>query len=170
MTTPNLTAEQAKALFDYDPKTGELRNRISRHRRAKAGELAGSRKRDGYLRVKVEYRDYLVHRIAWLLTYGVWPTLEIDHINCVRDDNRIANLREATCSENRCNRGAQADNTTGFKGVTWDKARGKLKAHIKIHGAITNLGRFSTAEAAAEAYNRAATATHGPFANLGTAA
>lgn len=85
---------------------------------------------------------------------------------------RLANAVD-TLEDNEANLAAlqaKADNTTGFKGVTWDKARGKFKAHIKIHGAITNLGRFSTAEAAAEAYNRAATATHGPFANLGTAA
>jgi hypothetical protein len=88
-------------------------------------------------------------------------------VNGVRTDNRLANLREATQSENLYNRGAQTNNTTGFKGVCWDKHHRKYKAQIMVQGKKINLGHFAAPEAAYASYQSAAHANHGAFANPG---
>jgi hypothetical protein len=159
--------EQANELFVYDPETGELRNRVDRGYQAKAGTLAGGRRGEGYSYVEIRGKGYLIHRVAWLLTHGVWPAAQIDHVNGVRTDNRLANLREATQSENLYNRGAQTNNTTGFKGVCWDKHHRKYKAQIMVQGKKINLGHFAAPEAAYASYQSAAHANHGAFANPG---
>lgn len=82
------------------------------------------------------------------MTTGDWPTDQIDHINGDKGDNRIANLREATNAENNRNTGAGQANTSGFKGVCWDKAKGKWRAQIEIDGRGAHLGYFTTPEAA----------------------
>ena len=157
----------ANELFVYDPETGELRNRVDRSSRAQAGTLAGWRDAGGYFSVLVRGKYYRVHRVAWLMTHGVWPAAQIDHVNGVRDDNRMANLRESTNSENLCNRGSTVNNRTGFKGVCWDKNSRKYKAQIMVRGNFTYLGLFTTPEAAHAAYQSAAYANHGTFANPG---
>lgn len=170
MATPELTAERARALFEYDPETGELRNRISRNPNARAGSRVGCPHSKGYLVVGVSKKNYKLHRLAWLLTYGHWPKAEIDHINGVRDDNRLLNLREANDLENSHNAKLRTDNLSGFKGVRWEKRYNTFAARIRVNGTRTYLGSFRTAEAAAEAYRAAATALHGAFANFGTEA
>ena len=162
-----MTYEQVNELFVYDPETGELRNRVDRGYQAKAGTLAGCRKGEGYFYVKVRGKEYLIHRVAWLLTHGVWPAAQIDHVNGVRDDNRMANLRESTNAENGRNRGAQTNNSTGFKGVNWDKNSRKYKAQIRVQGKNTHLGLFTSPKEAHAAYQSAAYANHGAFANPG---
>jgi hypothetical protein len=157
----------ANELFVYDPETGELRNRVDRGGLAKAGALAGYRRPDGYVSVAVKGKRYPAHRVAWLMTHGVWPAAQIDHVNGVRDDNRMANLRESTNSENLCNRGSTVNNRTGFKGVCWDKNSRKYKAQIMVRGKITYLGLFTTPEAAHAAYQSAVYDFHGAFANPG---
>ena len=162
-----MNCEQANELFVYDPETGELRNRVDRGYQAKAGTLAGCRKGEGYFYVKVRGKEYLIHRVAWLLTHGVWPAAQIDHVNGVRDDNRRANLREATKSENLCNRGSQVNNSTGFKGVSWDKNSRKYRAQIMVRRKQIYLGLFDTPEEAHAAYQSAVYDFHGAFANPG---
>jgi hypothetical protein len=157
----------ANELFVYDPETGELRNRVDRNGRARSGALAGYRRADGYVNVAVKGKRYQVHRVAWLMTHGAWPAAQIDHVNGVRDDNRLINLREATAAENGRNRGATAGNRTGFKGVYWHKIGRKYVAKIKFRGKSTYLGLFTTPEAAHAAYQSAAYANHGAFANPG---
>jgi hypothetical protein len=159
--------EQANELFVYDPETGELRNRVDRNSRARSGALAGYRRADGYVNVAVKGKRYQVHRVAWLMTHGVWPAADIDHVNGVRDDNRLINLREATRSENCRNRGATVNNRTGFKGVCWHKRCRKYQARIKVRGKDTYLGLFDTPEAAHAAYQSAVYDFHGAFANPG---
>lgn len=98
--------------------------------------------------------------------YGMWPDRLVDHINGNRQDNRIANLRLATTSENLCNRGKPRNNTSGFKGVSWNTKFQIWQATIKFNGRNKNLGRFASREKAAEAYSKAALQYHGDFANL----
>lgn len=94
---PELTAERARELLDYDPETGLLTWRCQRGNFPQ-GMVAGCLKPHGYIDIQVEARKHKAHRLAWLLTHGIWPTRDIDHINGHRADNRMVNLREVTRS------------------------------------------------------------------------
>lgn len=91
-----------------------------------------------------------------------------DHISGDSLDNRMANLRVATTSENLRNRGIPADNKSGAKGVSWKQSAKKWWARITVNGKMKDLGCYDTVEEAAGAYNRAAPEVHGKFYNTGT--
>jgi hypothetical protein len=121
----------AKELFDYNPETGVLTWRVGRGSRTKIGGVAGSINGRGYRIVGAKKKYYQAHRVAWLLSTGEWPKNGIDHINGVPDDNRFANLREATQGENQQNK--KAASNTGVTGVHLDK-RGYYQAQLKVNG------------------------------------
>lgn len=164
MSTDPITAEEARQLFHYNPETGELTWKVSLSTRAPVGHIVRSKDGAGYYRVGVRGKKYKAHRIAWLMTYGQWPKGQIDHINGIRMDNRLCNLREASNAENQRNRAAQRNNTSGFKGVYWDKSRSKWLAKIDVGGERHHLGRYKTPEEAHAAYCKAAEEFHGEFA------
>lgn len=110
---------------------------------------------------------YCLHRVAWAFFHGTWPISEIDHINGDKTDNRIANLREATHVENEWNDGKQKNNTSGRKGVSFEKATGRWRANIGVNGKCISIGRFDTIEDAYEAYCEAGRRLHGEFFNPG---
>ena len=156
-----LTQERLKELLDYDPETGVFTwKSIVFGSHMKVGSVAGSMYSNGYLRIKINGKDYRAHRLAWLYMYGCWPTNQIDHINRVRDDNRIANLREATNKENQWNRGKQKSSTSGFTGVSWHKKSGKWQSRIAVNKKVIQLGVFNTPEEAHAAYVRAKAEHH----------
>jgi hypothetical protein len=134
--------------LSYDPETG-LFTRLKPWGSKKAGQLTGRLTWDGYRRISVGGRDYAAHRIAWLVVYGVAPSDEIDHINGNRDDNRIANLRVVTRSENCRNRRLRSDNTHGVPGVYFHAATNRWCAQSCHGGKNKNLGSFRTFEEAA---------------------
>lgn len=120
----------------------------------------------GYARTNV-WRDgkkVSAPRMHRLLFPDVDTKLHIDHINGDGLDNRRDNLRISSCSQNLMNRGPQNNNSSGYKGVIYDKSRSKWRAEICVDKKRKYLGRFETAEAAACAYNLAATKYHGEFA------
>lgn len=102
--------------------------------------------------------------MAWAFTSGDWPALHIDHINGVKSDNRIANLREATPTQNNANLISNARNTTGFKGVS--RQCGRYVAMISKDNKDFVLGRFDSPTLAAMAYDNKAKELFGEFANL----
>lgn len=104
------------------------------------------------------------HRVAWALATGAWPEDEIDHINGVRSDNRLVNLRPATRSQNRANIDKSWSNKSGYKGVRLDARSGKWRAQITKDGISTFLGTFDSPEDANSAYVSAAIASYGEFA------
>lgn len=89
-----------------------------------------------------------------------------DHVNGNKLDNRRLNLRLCSPSENQKNQKKNKANTSGFKGVSWDKERKKWAAYINANGRLYHLGRFSIKRVAAEAYDKAAKKLHGEFARL----
>lgn len=93
---------------------------------------------------------------------------EIDHVNRVRDDNRIENLRECRShGENMWNVSVQTrDKSSKYRGVCWDRNRKKWMSYLKIKGVVKHIGRFSTENEAAEMYNKSAKKYYGEFANL----
>lgn len=165
-----LTIERLKALLWYDPETGIFTFRIGTKGYA-AGSVAGvickssHTKGGGYRKICINRRDYLAHRLAWFYHYGRWPS-RLDHRDTDRDNNRIANLREANTSQNGANRTKQCNNTSGFKGVTYHTKAGKWMAQISANGSPNYLGLFDTREAAHAAYRSAAARLHQEFARV----
>lgn len=121
---------------------------------------------NGYKHGAIFGELHRAHRIIWMMVNGRDPKVHIDHINGDKADNRIANLREATTSENKFNIGLRSDNMSGFKGVSWIRRRSNWQSEIAASGKRRNLGYFSTAEEAARAYDAAAKEMHGHFAWL----
>ena len=157
-----LTQERLKEQLHYDEATGIFTWRLARQG-VRSGSVAGTVRPNGYIAIKIDRRLYLAHRLAWFYVYGEFPPADIDHINCMKSDNRIVNLRLATSSENQMNVQIQSNNTSGFKGVTWHKKRGKWQAQSKLNGKYRFLGYFPSAEAASEAYQAFAKRHHGEF-------
>lgn len=173
-----LTAEYVRECLLYFPSTGNFRWRErprehfvsnrgwaiwnSRH----AGKLAGGTTcKAGYRQIAIAKRNYYAHRLAYLYMTGEWPNCQIDHRGG-RDDNRWSQIRPASASENRCNQGVSARNTTGFKGVSHYRARNKFVAAIQKNGKVYHLGYFDNAEEAYAAYCRSAKKHHGEFARV----
>ena len=93
-------------------------------------------------------------------------SLKTDHRNGNGLDNRRRNLRTCTNAENGQNQRKHCDNTSGFKGVSFDKSRCLWAARVRVAGVDRHLGRFATAIAAARAYDAAAARFHGSVAKL----
>jgi hypothetical protein len=148
--------------LSYSPETGEFRWMVAkRGGNCIVGGLAGSFKsKRNAVYVMVNKRMFLAHRLAWLVTYGVWPEKTIDHINGDGRDNRIANLRLADSSEQKMNGGWRTDNTSGYRGVTFDKRRMKWKAQIKMRGKHHNIGHYDSPLEAHAAYAAAKSRLH----------
>jgi hypothetical protein len=135
----------------YDPESGRMRWLSSRGRCA-AGDNAGTRRRNGYLSIFFAGRRYYAHRLAVLLMTGEWPCGVVDHINGNRSDNRWANLRVVSQSENMENRrGAQVNSQTGLLGAS-RHAGGRFIAQATRGGKKLYLGLHDTAERAHRAY------------------
>lgn len=165
----HLTQKELKKFLSYDPETGDFRWKVMRTRRWKVGMIAGTVcKKRGYRRIGLKptgaTRVIIVraHRIAWLYVYGEWPFSDIDHINRNGCDNRIANLRLATKTQNMGNRKRNANNSSGYKGVY--KHRNKWAACIRQNGKTISLGTFNTPQEAHAAYVAAAKKIFGEFA------
>lgn len=142
-STTNSAAERARELLGYDPETGVLVWLVDRPGGKRAGMEAGSKNAPrGYRSVGIDGKLYLAHRLAWLLTHGVWPADEIDHINRDGLDNRLRNLRQAIHGENVLNKSMRSDNTSGVSGVSQHKRTGKWQAQIAFSGRLHYLGLF----------------------------
>ncbi len=158
-----LTQQRLKEIVSYDPDTGKFTWLECKYR-SKVGTVAGSETGPGYWSVCILNTRYRAHRLAWFYTFGVWPNGEIDHIDRNGMNNRIANLREVTKSENHQNTNLRSNNTSGFKGVSMNA--GKWQVNIHVRGKNFGLGRFAHLEDAAAAYAAGAAKyhTHNPAA------
>lgn len=161
MTKP--TAERISDLFHYDLNTGHFRRKttIGNAPSQRAGYLAGSTNSKGYVVIYVDGSGFKAHRLAWLYCNGVWPINHVDHINGKKNDNRIANLRDATRSQNLQNqKTAHTNNPSGFLGVHWHAASNSWQAQIRVNRKRFHLGVFSTPELAHAAYVKAKRELH----------
>lgn len=148
-----LTQETLKELLDYDPETGHFFWKVNRGQRIKAGDRAGClNPTDGYIRIKVNYKLYLAHRLAVLYMTGQWPEEQVDHENHIRSDNRWFKLRGVTSQENNRNASMKRNNTSGFAGVSYHKGTDKWRATIMIDGRNKHLGLFTDPSEAHQAY------------------
>lgn len=163
-----LPPERASELFSYAPDTGVLtwkkEVKCGATRVAPAGTVAGCLDGEGYLVARTGRTGYRIHRLAWMLYYGEWPKGAIDHIDGDRANNRIANLRVATNSENAQNqRKAMKHNKLGILGVS--RVGGKYRTKVHLNGRDYYLGVFDTPEEAHEAYVKAKRELH-PYSTL----
>src|SRR5574341_371610 len=148
----SITADRLKQLLHYEPGTGLFTRKVSVPG-SKAGTFAGYPDRYGYIRLRVDGKHYLAHRLAWLFFYEEWPVSGVDHINGQRSDNRLCNLRDVNASLNQQNRKrAQKNSTTEFLGVTFEKRTQKYLAQISAGGTRRFIGRFDSPESAHAAY------------------
>lgn len=176
---PEIAKQLAVLRFDYDPETGIMRWRrrplndfVShqawhRWNNMHAGKIAGSVNDDGYRHAKVIEHSYKLHRVAWLLFYGVWPEGDLDHINGDRTDNRIANLRIVNREDNGKNRRISSNNTSGQTGVCWHPKCKKWVASIRVSKHQIYLGRFDEFNRARQA-RKAAEQKYGFHTNHGS--
>jgi hypothetical protein len=126
-----ITQQRLREIYEYNPETGQFIYKTQSRMGPKVvGKIAGS-ERNGYIRLRVDGKNYSAHRLAWLYVYGEHPEGEIDHINRVRSDNRICNLRVVNRSANKLNCGGYANNTSGVKGVSIDRRRGTWRAQYR---------------------------------------
>jgi hypothetical protein len=165
-----------REVLSYDPGTGDLtwlrrpREYFSSEQSWKAwnAQYAGCVVRGlssgGYYTLGLRRDGVLfilkAHRVAWAIVTGKWPPDEVDHINGKRADNRLSNLRLATCAEQRQNSALRMDSTSGLLGVSWYRRTGKWRAGIKVRGRYYHLGCFSTRELAYAAYCEAKARLH----------
>lgn len=165
-----LTPKYLQEILSYDPGTGlfvwraRKPSQFTNNKRQTAehncaiwnGNYAGKPamcylRSNGYLVGNLGGRIYRAHRVAWAITYNRWPIGDIDHINRNRQDNRIANLREATRSENLRNKRLQDNNKSGIIGVSWAQERDQWNVKIGHNGKSINCGYFNKLSDAANA-------------------
>jgi hypothetical protein len=143
---PLVSQSRLRDALNYDPDTGCFTRKTSAGG-FKVGSEAGSVNAvNGYRYISVDRKYYLAHRLAWLYEFGEWPKGSIDHINHVRTDNRITNLRDVTPRQNNLNLSLAANNTSGSSGVIWDKSRNMWIAVVKQDRRNLFLGRYDTKE------------------------
>lgn len=169
MKRPELTAEKLRSRYSYDPETGIFTSKTT-YLRWKAGRAAGCvcEGGNGYKRIliNIDKKLYRAHRLAWLYVYGVWPERDIDHIDGNSINNRIANLRLATDSQNLGNMKKPITNRSGKKGVSWHAAGQCWQVHIRVEGKNHYLGHFPTVDEGHAAYCAAAERMRGEFARF----
>lgn len=157
-------------LLHYDPITGVFQWASGAQPHI-VGRVAGSKTyRQGYIAITVDQRKIVAHRLAVGMMEGVMPKNQIDHINGIKDDNRIVNLRHATNSQNHCNTGLRSTNTSGVKNVYWNKQARKWTVSIRANGKQHIVGQFNEIDDAERAAIEFRTAMHGEFANHGITA
>lgn len=166
--TRELTLERLKAVMDYDPNTGIFTRKEPQNNRfrKKAGSPITTKNAYGYVVIRIDGKLYIASRLAWFICTGKMSNKQIDHINCVRSDDRIINLREADRFENARNQPLRKNNTSGYKGVSWNKANKKWIAMLTYERKAKYLGSFDCPQKAYEAYCAAADKYHQQFARL----
>ena len=158
------TKEYLHEIFQYED--GNLYWKIDVAKNVKAGSICKYIDSRGYKKVKINRKSYAQSRVVFMMHYGFLPK-EIDHINCIRTDNRIENLRPASTIENGQNKKIQKNNKSGFKNVHWCKTHKKWVVTIKVNKKIIFIGNFKDVELADLVAQEARNKYHKSFANHG---
>ena len=144
-----MTQEELKKRLAYEKNTGLFKWRYTKGR-CKEGKIAGCLSK-GYIIIGLNGKNFQAHRLAWLYEHGEFPKGIIDHINRIKNDNTITNLRDTNFFVNNSNIGIQKSNNSGVTGVSFQKNRKTWQAQIRINGVRKHLGNFKSKEAAIDA-------------------
>ncbi|QHJ81556.1 MAG: hypothetical protein [Bacteriophage sp.] len=158
-----LTQERLKELLHYDPESGKF-TRLKTAGRYVSGTIAGSIDDEGYLRISIDGKHYRSARLACLYINGEMP-IEADHINRIRHDDRWVNIRQADRRQNAANRKIQSNNTSGVKGISWDKRRNQWGVNATIGGKLRWFGYFEDMELAELVASEVRSKIYGEFAS-----
>ena len=139
-----ITQERLKELFEY--RDGKLIWKIN-NRRIKKGRELGCTGAQGYILGQVDKIQYRVHRLVFLYHFGYLPEI-VDHIDGDKLNNRIENLRAATNQTNQWNAKTPKSNTSGVKGVSWRKGRGRWIVTLSVEGSRKYFGSYRDLELA----------------------
>ena len=168
-TENSLSHSRLLEVLDYNYNTGVFIWKISTARVIKVGSVAGNLdKSSGYLRIQIDKKRFLAHRLAWFYCFKEWPENMIDHKDTNKTNNILDNLRDADNSSNNQNRGLSITNTSGYRGVSLDTNNGKYKVQFVKNGTNNYLGEYITIEEAVIVYNKAAKLSFGEFYNEST--
>lgn len=165
MTNPILTRTRVLQVLQYCRNTGTFTWKAPPSPRCKVGSPAGNLSHTGYRRVMIDGIRYQEHRVVWLVEHGTFPLHDLDHVNRIRHDNRIQNLRIATRKQNNENSSLRKDNCSGLRGVSWNQARQKWVAQIGHQHQRIHLGFFDDKDAAHLMYLSAASTLFTHHAN-----
>lgn len=154
MAKADLTAQRLRDLLSYDQTTGEFRWSVRTSNRISIGNVAGNPLSTGYLQICIDGHTHTAHRLAWFYVHGVWPSGQIDHLDGVRTNNAISNLRDVPVTVNRQNlRHPKSNNkSSSYLGVTFSRRRQKWVAQIVVDGRHIHIGSFQDEQTAAKAY------------------
>jgi len=150
-------------LFDY--RGGSLYWKIKPTGTVNIGDEVGFSS-DRYIRCCILGKSYAIHRMIFLYHHGYLPK-EVDHINGIITDNRIENLRESTRYQNTYNTKKPKSNTSGIKGVSWDKRQNRWVAYCSVGGKRFHVGYHKKLEEAEKAVREFRENHHGEFVNHG---
>lgn len=151
------SVDELRQALRYDPATGQFWWTRKVAINTPAGSPAGYVKEGRYVVIRFRGAHLAGHRVAWAMHYGEWPphNVDVDHINQVKHDNRIENLRLVTRRINVLNAKVRSNSRSGVSGVRWHKATGKWAAAMCIHGQYAHIGLYPTIEEAAAAKEKA---------------
>jgi hypothetical protein len=159
-----LTQERLKEVLYYHPESGDFVRLVALCGRALVGQQVGTPDAAGYLTSKIDGKTYKLHRLAFLYVLGRWPDPECDHRDMVKNNNEWSNLREASLGENRRNVGPRKGNTTGIKGIRFDRRRGTYVVDLQTNKQRHNYSGIKTLEEAIEVCAQLLVTFHGEFA------
>lgn len=145
------TKELIREYMHYDPETGHFTWIKNTGNKNLIGDRAGVLDARGYIAISFFNYKTTAHRLAFLYMEGAFPPEFVDHINHIKHDNRWSNLRKVSKRQNEMNRGVQANNMSGFTGVTWHSGTKKWRATIQVNGKQVSLGLWKDKEEANEA-------------------
>jgi len=155
-----ITPEYLRENYSFNPQTGRLTRKKCRYR-----SLIGTDPtiEKGYAYLSIKGIPFLAHRVAWAIHFGAWPEHLLDHINGIKTDNRICNLREATHKENLWNNHSPVKAKSGYRGVHKLARSKRYVARIRHNRKLIDIGYYDTAEEASEAYKAEAMRIRGEF-------
>jgi len=165
MKFKHINIDYVKSILDYNKDTGIITWKIGNGKRAVQGNEAGYITDEGYRAIGINGKYIKSHRIAWAMHYGFQPDFQIDHINGIKNDNRIINIRLATQSQNKSNVNAPITNTSGVKGVV--KRNGRYIAQIKHNQKNIYIGTFDNISDAEKARIEVEKKLFGEFSRCG---